>query len=94
MVDYRREFDDVGEDVVEWVNGNFVDVEYVLDSRGELKRVCLQRVAGGPEVWFCIDGSGRVEVVVDGSTRDVFTHGNARLVFDALSDFVQSLVCT
>jgi len=85
-------------DIAEWANDMFLDVEYTIDSKGNLKRLCLLKSLGGPNIWICLGGGDLVEVEIYEPFKEPetvkFYHEKAREIFDYFSDLLkETLIC-
>jgi hypothetical protein len=85
------------EDVAEWLNENFLDVRYTIDSLGNLVEVCLLAEYGGPTTWMCIaDSEVKVTRYAPGREPETieFRHPLAKEVFDEIERLVKdTLIC-
>jgi len=96
--DFDRLEKEYHDDIVEWFIDNFLDVEYTINSNGDLKRVCLLEACGWLNIWVCLNGSDLVEVEMYEASKEPkilkFTYEKARKVFDYLEDLMQeTLIC-
>jgi len=99
---YKQDFDALQKqydgDIGEWASDLFLDVEYTINANGDLKRLCLQRTAGGPNAWVCLNGTDFVTVEVYEPFKEpkkiTFSHPMAKEVFSYFDDLLhETIIC-